>query len=204
MNKYKLLVYLPIAFFCSTTVHAQWTQAGITLSTSNFAGIGTTSSLANLDVKGGITATGSIECNGGNIYISRQGDPNQPYGFVTRPNVEGYRNLQFSSTGGTLLDNLCLNSLLTFTIGRFVINNTSPGSGLDMYFPPDATVKSGLFLHTPTFENTANSRASYFIAAKNGASGTLYIRDNHHLPEMLPPTAWQWPASMSALTRLHC
>jgi hypothetical protein len=179
MNKYTLLTCLTIAFFCSMTAYAQWDQGTGVLSTNKMVGIGTASPVNALDVRGGINATGSIvstgsiECNGGDILISRWGDVNQPYGFVARPDKEGYRNLQFSSAGGVPLDNLALNSLLTFTTGRFVINNTSPGSSLDMYFPPDATAKSGLFLHTPTFVNPANAQASYFIKAQDGGTGTF-------------------------------
>jgi len=172
MNIYKLLVYLTTIFFCSMTAHAQWTLNGNVLSTGNLVGIGTGTDVPvnNLEVRGGITASGSIVCNGGDIYISRQSDP---WGYVVRPGVPGFKNLQFSCAGAGSLDNLCLNSLLSYTTGRFVINNTSPGSSLDLYFPPDATVKSGIFLHTPTFVNTANAQASYFIKAQDGGTGTL-------------------------------
>jgi len=175
MNIYKLLVYLTTIFFGSMTAHAQWTQAPGVFSTNNSVGIGTGTDVpvSKLEVRGGITAAGSINCTSGDILISRWGDPNQPYGFVARPDIPGYRNLQFSSAGGVPLDFLSLNSQLTFTTGRFVVNNTAPGSSLDMYFPPDATVKSGLFLHTPTFVNAANAQASYFIKAQDGGTGTF-------------------------------
>jgi hypothetical protein len=41
-----------------------------------------------------------------------------------------------------------------------------------MYFPGTADQKQGIFLHTPTFVNGTNARASYFIKAQDDGSGT--------------------------------
>jgi hypothetical protein len=131
-------------------------------------GIGTNTPQNNLDVRGGISSTGSIECNGGDIYISRT---TFGYGYVVRPDSAGFRNLQFATAGGHPLDNLALNSNITFTSGKFGIGNNVPVAQLDVYFPASSTLQQGLFLHSGSFGTGPNAQTSYFIKAQDDGNG---------------------------------
>ncbi len=93
-------------------------------------GIGTTTPANKLEVKGGwIYTDGSIQVDGGDVFISRV---NTPYGYVCRPNTPGYKNLQFAVTGGGPLENLALNSNISYFTGTVGIGTTAPTHQLDV------------------------------------------------------------------------
>ena len=167
MNEHKLFLCLVFACLIGMSSHAQWTVGTNVLSTNSLVGIGTSAPAANLDVRGDISNTGSLFCNG-DIYISRT---TFGYGYVVRPDVDGYRNLQFAAAGGPPLDNLALNSKLTFTTGKFGICNNVPVAQLDVYFPSSSTLQQGLFLHSGSFGTGPNAQASYFIKAQDDGNG---------------------------------
>jgi len=82
------------------------------------------------DTMSGALATPALEVTTGDVYLSRT---TLAWGYIIRPNVAGYKNLQFAVNGGGALDNLELNSL-SVTIrgfGAWHSGNDGAGSGLD-------------------------------------------------------------------------
>ena len=95
-------------------------------------GSGTIPTSASLYVNGNISGSGNITISGiitassvsanaiygslyatGDVHVTRV---DQAYGYILRPNVNGFKNVQFAVEGGGTLDNLYVNSnLSTFT-----------------------------------------------------------------------------------------
>jgi len=171
MSRIVFVLGVICASLFGTTSRAQWTPGANVMWTNNSVGIGTSTPTNNLDVRGGISATGSIECSNGDILITRT-LAGYPYGYIVRPDVDNFRNLQFACVGGATMDNIFLNSRNSFTYGNFGISTQTPQSRLHIEFLGDGNVQQGLFIHTPTFVTGANAFASYYIKAQDGGSGT--------------------------------
>jgi hypothetical protein len=92
---------------------------------SGRVGIGTSSPTSTLDVRGDVYTNGSVYVDGGDVILSRT---TNPYGYVSRPNVSGFKNLAFGVTGGGNLDNLQVFSNLSVFNGNVGIGTASPGS----------------------------------------------------------------------------
>lgn len=83
----------------------------------------------------GATFTGNVfmpdlYVTSGDINISRT---THPWGYITRPNVAGYKKLQFAAIGGGALENIELNAVDVTKQGNPVwhAGNDGAGSGLD-------------------------------------------------------------------------
>lgn len=78
---------------------------------------------------------GKFSANGLNVPVGDIliGRTNMAWGYLIRPNVAGYKNLQFAVEGGGSLDSLELNSLSVTIRGNVVWHsgNDGAGSGLD-------------------------------------------------------------------------
>jgi hypothetical protein len=94
---------------------------------SGFLGLGTTSPTQQLDVRGNIYTTGSLLVDGGDVVLKRT---NWSFGYVARPNVAGYKKLQFAVEGGGPLEDLYLNSERSYFTGRVGIGNATPAERL--------------------------------------------------------------------------
>ena len=139
-----------------------------TFPSSGNVGIGTTSPIQPLDVRGWIYTTGSLQVDGGDVFISRL---NTPYGYVCRPDSNGYRNLEFAVAGGGPLDNLILNSAASYFTGIVGVNTPSPTATLDVFNPASSSLQKGLFLHSGSFGTGANAQARYFLKAQDDGNG---------------------------------
>jgi hypothetical protein len=132
-------------------------------------GIGTTSPTHLLEVKGGWLYTdGTLQVDGGDVYISRT---NYGYGYVIRPDLPGYRNLQFAVAGGGPLDYLQLNSRTSFFTGAVGVGTSLPAANLDIYSPGSSSQQQGLFIHSGSFGTGSNAQSSYFIKAQDDGNG---------------------------------
>ncbi len=103
-----------------TCLHAQnsptWPSTGP-------VGIGTASPQYPLDVRGNIYTDHSVIIDGGDLILQRTSNA---YGFVTRPPIPGFQNLAFSVTGGSPLENICLNTNTAWITGNVGINTSAP------------------------------------------------------------------------------
>lgn len=86
-------------------------------------------STGSIDVAGTARVAG-VTINTGDVFIART---NTPWGFVIRPNVAGYKNLQFACEGAVTLDNCEINAYNVTTLGNKIWSggNDGAGSGLD-------------------------------------------------------------------------
>ena len=78
----------------------------------------------------GSVGVGNLTIAYGDVFLART---NTPWGYIIRPNVAGYRNLQFACEGALTLDNCELNAYNVTTLGNRIWNagNDGAGSGLD-------------------------------------------------------------------------
>ena len=83
-------------------------------------GIGTASPAYPLDVNGIINASGTIQ-SGGDLLLSRTTST----GFVTRRDVSGQKNLEFSCAGGSPLDSVAANTTVFNVTGTYQQNGTN-------------------------------------------------------------------------------
>ena len=118
--------------FISNSMFAQW--GGSTTTSGNIfrdgnVGIGVPNPLYPLDVAGGIHTTGTLEIQGGDLYLSRTTDN---YGYIVRPNVDNKRNLAFAVVGGSPLDIFHVNSNVSYFTGNIGIGTASPVQKLDV------------------------------------------------------------------------
>jgi hypothetical protein len=85
--------------------------------------------LAGATFAGGVTVP-TVTINAGDVLLSRT---NNPWQYIVRPDVAGYRYLAFACTGGAALDQLELGSQLVTRSGSKIWDaaNDGAGSGLD-------------------------------------------------------------------------
>lgn len=86
-------------------------------------------SLSGAAFTGNVSTTGNLIVDGGDVVIARQ---SQDYGYVVRPNVAGYKKLQFAVAGGGPLENLVLNSDTTEVTGKFGVGVAVPSGKFDL------------------------------------------------------------------------
>ncbi|WEK36874.1 MAG: hypothetical protein P0Y53_05105 [Candidatus Pseudobacter hemicellulosilyticus] len=88
-------------------------------------GIGTATPEYKLDVRGEIYALGHLKVDGGDIILTRL---THPYGYLIRPNVQGFRNLAFAVEGGGPLDDLHVAANMSSFTGNVGIGTGTTGS----------------------------------------------------------------------------
>ncbi|NCU06109.1 MAG: hypothetical protein GXC73_19285 [Chitinophagaceae bacterium] len=139
-------------------------------------GIGTTSPEHKLDVRGNIYTNASVYIDGGDLILNRT---SHAYGYVARPNVAGYKKLQFAVAGGGPLEELIVNSDFSYFAGNVGIGTTPPGS---YKLAVDGTIGAR------KIKITQSSWADY-VFDKDYHLPSLrdveeYIKRHGHLPEM--------------------
>jgi hypothetical protein len=114
-------------FIISNSTFAQWGGSndvnGDIYRNGNVA-IGKTTANHALDVQGNINTNSSVIIDGGDLVLKRTSNP---YGFVLRPNVAGYKKLGFAVEGGGDLDLFHVNSVSSIFTGNVGIG-ANPGS----------------------------------------------------------------------------
>jgi hypothetical protein len=106
----------------------QWTGSSTTtgsVSRDGNVGIGTSSPGHALDVRGNIYTSNSVIVDGGDLILNRTSNP---YGFVLRPNVSGFKNLGFAVQGGGNLDLFHVVSNMSVFTGNVGIGTATLGS----------------------------------------------------------------------------
>ncbi len=111
-----------------SSIFAQtWSSNGTSLSSSVAVGIGTTAPAYTLDVQGSIGTTASIYIDNGDLVLKRI---TTPFGYVVRPNVTGFKKLQFAVAGGGPLEELVGNAATTYFTGNVGVGTSFPVSKL--------------------------------------------------------------------------
>jgi hypothetical protein len=119
-------------FIISNSTFAQWGGSndvnGDIYRNGNVA-IGKTTANHALDVQGNINTNSSVIIDGGDLVLKRTSNP---YGFVVRPNVAGYKNLGFAVEGGGDLDLFHVNSFSSVFTGNVYTNASMIIDGGDL------------------------------------------------------------------------
>src|SRR5258708_36525191 len=168
-----ILIFLPLCQLGLPLVKAQ----NVFPSSGN-VGIGTATPTNLLDVRGGsIYTNGSVQVDGGNLYISRT---NASYGYITRPNSAGYKNLCFAVAGGTALDNIQVNSTFSQFTGTVAIGAAS-SYGYQLAVNGSAVFTSAFVKPYGNWPDYV-FRKDYRLPSLD--SGARFVRTNKHLPDM--------------------
>lgn len=142
-------------------------------------GIGTTSPGYKLDVRGNIYTNESVFIDGGDLVLNRT---NTAFGYVVRPNVAGYKKLQFAVAGGGPLEELIVNSDFSYFAGNVGIGITPPGS---YKLAVEGTVGARKIKVTQSSWADYVFDKDYYLPSLSDLEE--YIKQHHHLPEV--PTA---------------
>ncbi|MEI9945321.1 MAG: hypothetical protein WDN26_14035 [Chitinophagaceae bacterium] len=153
MKRIILIIIMISAAFIYTSAQSN------TFPSSGNVGIGTTSPSQQLDVRGHIYTTGSVFIDGGDLVLKRT---TTAYGYVARPNVSGYKKLQFAVEGGGPLEDLYVNAERSIFAG-----NVNTGDAFD------ATSYGNLQLVRPANQGDNRFHLS-FIREGNNVSGMGY------------------------------
>ncbi|MGC4037073.1 MAG: hypothetical protein QM764_14030 [Chitinophagaceae bacterium] len=146
------------------------------LQSNGSVGIGTTAPAQLLDVRGNIYTNSNVIIDGGDLVLKRTTATD---GYVVRPNVAGYKRLQFAVEGGGPLELLTSHAATSYFTGNVGIGTSNPGSyGLAV----EGTIGAR------KIKVTTSPFADY-VFDKDYRLPTLeeveqYINSNHHLPEM--------------------
>ena len=112
-----------LAFILICVAYFHTSAQSNTFPSSGNVGIGTTSPSQILDVRGHIYTTGSVFIDGGDLVLKRT---TYTFGYVARPNVTGYKKLQFAVEGGGPLEDLYVNSDRSYFTGNVGIGESNP------------------------------------------------------------------------------
>lgn len=115
------------------------------------------------DIMSGQLITPHVEITTGDLYLSRT---SQTWGYIIRPNVAGYRNLQLAAQGGVSLDNLELNGLNVTIRGNIVWHSANDGAGSGM----DADLLDG---QQGSYYSNITARLGYTPVQQGGGVGQL-------------------------------
>ncbi|MBS1918295.1 MAG: hypothetical protein JST87_18660 [Bacteroidetes bacterium] len=157
-----------LRFGSATDLAAGGFSEKMRITDGGYVGIGTNSPTNTLDVRGNIYTNGTMQVDGGDLYISRT---SQTFGYVLRPNVTGYKALQFAVAGGGPLDAIYLNSALSYFTGKIGAGISTPVADIEAYNQLSSSPQSILFLHSASFSTPTNAQNSYFLKAQDDGSG---------------------------------
>ncbi|HEX7905821.1 MAG TPA: hypothetical protein VF487_18245 [Chitinophagaceae bacterium] len=127
------------------SIIASVTTSGIVAQTNTYpssgnVGIGTTSPAHSLDVRGNIYTNGSVFVDGGDLVLKRT---TTAFGYVARPNLTGYKKLQFAVEGGGPLEDLHVNADRSFFTGNVGIGVANPIHKLQVFGPRISIIYTG-------------------------------------------------------------
>lgn len=130
------LIALICLLCCNNTLNAQLEDNKYPVNGN--VGIGTQSPTQLLDVRGHIYTTGSVFIDGGDLVLKRA---STPWAYIVRPNIAGYKKLQFAVEGGGPLEELYVNSVQAYFPGYVNIGGIDPTNYGDLQItrPTNAT-----------------------------------------------------------------
>jgi len=131
MKKKALQLAIGLLIISSGTFAQTWSGTDPNLGTyrNGSVGIGINTPTQKLDVRGNIYTNGSMIVDGGDLILART---TNNYGFILRPDQDGYRNLAFAVDAGKPLDLLHVNSNTSYFTGNVGMGTASPVQKLDV------------------------------------------------------------------------
>jgi len=124
----------------------------------------------------GLLAAANLEVKTGDVYISRTTDG---WGYVIRPNIAGFKKLQFACQGAATLENVEINTVELTQMGQRIWSALSDGSGSGL----DADMVDG-------FHASQLAKYTDFTLALSGPGGWIRLSNGFILQ-------WGWNAAFT-------